>query len=115
MCPIQLIQDDEQLELAYEGSVIEYRRLPAKVRARFVKRCTKKGVTDMEKVTELGLAYCITGWRTVQVKGKNIPFDPELIPALPQDAREEIAEKGFIGGLDEPTGETEADDSPLGD
>ena len=90
--PIQLIQGEEKITYEAEGSKIFYRRVSTLRRAAIIKKHTKRGKVDWAGVTKDLLKEAITGWETVQSAGRNIPFDPELIMALPEDTLTDILE-----------------------
>ena len=90
--PIQIIEKDEKLTYEIEGSKISYRRITTLKRGAIVKRHTKRGKADWNAITEEILRYIITGWENVEKAGLEIPFDPDLITAIPEDVLTEILE-----------------------
>lgn len=91
--PIQIVKDDERLTHKSEGSKIFYRRISTLKRGFIVKKHTKRGKTDWNAVSKEILEYVILGWEKVQLKKKDIPFDSDMIMALPDDELVEILEK----------------------
>jgi len=90
--PIQILRDEERLVYENAGSKIFYRRVSTYRRGLIMKRHTKRGQVDFIAVTKELMEYVITGWDGVERNGKPIPFDPELIPNLPEDDTQTILE-----------------------
>lgn len=107
---IQIVQEEERLTHQSEGSKSFYRRISTLRRGRIVKKHTNRGKTDWNEVTIDILAYVVLGWETVRLGKKEVPFDPELVPRLPDEILSDILE--LSGGAspietkEVPTGET---------
>lgn len=89
--PIDLIQDEEKL--VYDeipGSKIFYRRISSLRRAAIIKRYTKRGKANWGEITREILEYVVTGWETVNLAGKTIPFSTDLVSRLPEDVMMDI-------------------------
>jgi len=83
--PIQIVKDTERLTYKNGGSTIYYRRIPSVKRSFIIKKNTKRGFPDWPAITKEIMDYIVLGWDTVQDGGKDLPYDPELIPYLPED------------------------------
>lgn len=90
--PIKIITEEERLKYEKDGSIIFYRRISTYKRSLIMKRHTKRGKTDFGAVTKDMMEYVVLGWEGVQGGGKQIAFDPELIPFLPEEDTTEILE-----------------------
>jgi hypothetical protein len=88
--PIQLVQDEERKVYKMGGSKIFYRRISTLKRGAIVKRHTKRGKPDWNAVAEDILRYVVLDWETVQVEGRDTPFDPDLLARLPEDNLSEL-------------------------
>jgi hypothetical protein len=87
---IQIVKADEKLTYHSDGSKIFYRRIPSSTRGGIVKKYTKRGVTDWDRVTQDLLAYVVTGWENVKSGKTDVQFDPELVPMLPEETLTDI-------------------------
>lgn len=87
---IQIVTPDENLTYHSDGSKIFYRRIPSSTRGGIVKKHTKRGVTDWNKVTTDVLAYVVTGWKNVKSGKNDVQYDPELVPMLPEETLTDI-------------------------
>lgn len=103
---IQIVKAEEKFTYQSDGSKIFYRRIPSFTRGQIVKRHTKRGVSDWNKVTRDVLAYVITGWENIKSGADEIPFDPELVPQLPEETLTDILD---LSGGASPEGETDED------
>ena len=90
--PIQILRDEERLVYENAGSKIFYRRVSTYRRGLIMKRHTKRGQVDYIAVTRELMEYAILGWEGVERNGKAVPFDPELIPNLPEEDSQAILE-----------------------
>lgn len=82
---IQIVQDDERLTYEAEGSEIYYRRISTLRRGRIIKKHTKRGKADWNGITKDILAYVVLGWKAVRLGKKEVPFDADLVPSLPDE------------------------------
>lgn len=92
---IKLINPDEKLTFKRSdlGLEISYRRPTQTERAVWERKATKKGVVDGNLVAEKALEFSVLGWKgVVDDNGKAVPFNPELIPALPLEIIVELLE-----------------------
>jgi hypothetical protein len=105
--PIQIVQDDERLTYENAGSKIFYRRISTAKRSAIVRKHTKRGKTDWNAVTSDLVTAAIIGWSNVQVKGKDVQYDPDLALKLPEEVLSEIVALTGGTGEDEENGDPE--------
>ena len=95
---LRLITDQERLRYDGEGYWIEYRRLPAHIRANIVRTCTKRGTLDFYAASIKFLEYCVLDWNgvtTVDDSGKEVrvDYDKDLVRYLPDEVQNDLIER----------------------
>jgi len=92
---VVIIKTDERLSTIIEGATFYYRRIKGHIRASIVERFTNKrtGKTNWGKASDAMLRYCLLGWKDViEPDGVVVPFDSELVDALPDEVQSILVE-----------------------
>ena len=89
---VQLVKDGEKLVYKVDGSSFFYRRISTTTKNAIIKKHTRRGKTDYGAVAIDVLDYVVIGWEDVQIDFKDIPFDPALVRAIPEDYQTELLE-----------------------
>ncbi|MEW6427330.1 MAG: hypothetical protein AB1568_04765 [Thermodesulfobacteriota bacterium] len=103
--PIQIVREEERLTYSAHGSKIHYRRMSSLKRSALIRQHTRRGVVDWGAVTAAILRWIVLGWDGVQSGGADIPFDPELVPCLPEEITTELLD--LATGAEEDREDTE--------
>ena len=95
---IELVKKEEKLTYESCGSTIFYRRISTLKRGAIIRRHTKRGRVDWAAVTASLLQYIVTGWKNVRSAGAEVPYEPELVNALPEEISSELLD--LAGGAE---------------
>jgi hypothetical protein len=87
---VELVTETERLAYTSGASTFYYRRLTMPVRNRLMHKATKRGNTDWGEFQALAMKWCLLGWDGVNMAGAPVPFEADLIGAIPQDVIGEL-------------------------
>lgn len=97
---MKLISENERLVYQIgDGAKIYYKRPSQTLRDTWIRKYTKRGLTDWTRVAEAGVRYAIIDWEGIEDEhGNPAECTPANIMKLPQDIYVELTE---VMGLSE--------------
>jgi len=96
---VELVSDKERKVYKIGDSKIFYRRIPTNIMNGFIKRYTRRGITDWIPVTDEALKWAVLGWENFVFEGKDVEYSFENLQRLPSDIGNDIVIKFGIAEM----------------